>query len=248
MTSALHSPVGLADPWLNIGKHHLVSRLLLGIEQYTDPALVAKVLEASGTDVFITTYDLEQTRGSLLLDDLDQKIELSRYAWIGTTSFAYSADVAVRTARHLRSTLGLDVIKLDVRDAGNGPDGPATITAARQLLADGFSIMPFVHPDIQTALELQDMGCSAIRLMASPVGSYRGISDPETMRRCIDALSVPAVVEGGIGSPSHVTEAMELGAAAVLVNTLVAQAEDPVAMAAAVRQAVSAGIPAVQGS
>ncbi|MGQ4487834.1 thiamine biosynthesis protein ThiG [Streptomyces sp. 372A] len=248
MTSALHSPVGIDDPWLNIGKHQLVSRLLLGIEQYTDPTLVAKVLEASGTDVFITTYDLEQTRGSLLLDDLDQKIELSRYAWIGTTSFAYSADVAVRTAHHLRATLGLDVIKLDVRDAGNGPDSAATIVAARQLLADGFSIMPFVHPDIHTALELQDMGCSAIRLMASPVGSYRGISDPEAMRRCIDALSVPAVVEGGIGSPTHVAEAMELGAAAVLVNTLVAQAEDPVAMAAAVRQAVSAGIPAVQGS
>lgn len=84
--------------------------------------------------------------------------------------------------------------------------------------------------------------------MASPVGSYQGIADPSAIRRCIEAVSVPAIVEGGIGSPAHVIQAMELGAAAVLVNTLVARAKDPVSMAAAVRHAVLAGILAVQGS
>jgi thiazole synthase len=229
------------EPWLEAGPHRLVSRLLVGIEQYTSPSLVGEVLEASGADVFITTYDLEQTRPSLLLADLDQTVELSRYAWIGTTSFAFSADAAVRTAHHLRDALGLEVIKLDVRDGGNLPDPAATIRAARQLLADGFCVLPFVLPDIPTALALQDLGCPALRLMASPVASYRGIIDPAAMRRCIEAVSVPAIAEGGLGSPAHVVQAMELGAAAVLVNTLVARAHHPVTMAAAVRHATLAG-------
>jgi thiazole synthase len=245
MNNETHVDVFTDEPWLIAGQNRFNSRLLLGVEQYNEPALVGQVLEASGADVFITTYDLEQTRASLLLADLDQTVDLSRYCWIGTTSFAYSADMAVRTARHLRETLGLDVIKLDVRDLSNGPDTDATILAAKQLLAEEFHILPFVRPDIHTVLALQDMGCAAIRLMASPVASYRGILDVDGMKACIDALSVPTIVEGGIGSPAHVTQAMELGATAVLVNTLVARAEKPVAMAAAVRHAVLAGVLAV---
>lgn len=137
MSFGVHPAIETDGPWLQAGPYQLVSRLPLGIEQYTDPALVGAVLDASGTDVFITTYDLEQTRGSLLLADLDYAVNLSRYAWIGTTSFAYSADIAVRTARHLRQTLDLEVIKLDVRDRDNSPDESATINAASQLLPKG---------------------------------------------------------------------------------------------------------------
>jgi thiazole synthase len=241
MSFDAHLAVIAGEPWLQAGPHRLVSRVLLGIEQYTSASLVGKVLDASGADVFITTYDLEQSRTSLLLADLDREVELSRYAWIGTTSFACSADAAVRTAHYLRDALDIMVIKLDVRDQNKLPDPGATVAAARQLLAEDFCVLPFVPPDVQVALVLQDLGCAALRLMASPVGSYRGITDPAAMRRCIEAASVPVIVEGGIGSPAHIVQAMELGATAVLVNTLVAQAKDPVAMAAAVRHAVLAG-------
>lgn len=229
------------DPWLRIGDREFRSRLLLGVEQYTEPGLVRAVLEGSGADVFITTYDLEQTRSSLLLSDLDREMDLDRYLWIGTTSFSHSAADAVATARQLRSTLGLDIIKLDVRDATNMPDAAATVTAARELLADGFSLLPFILPDVTTARTLTDMGCSALRLMAAPVASYRGIEDPTALSECIEAVDVPTVIEGGLGSPADVVRAFELGADAVLVNTLVARAADPVRMAQAVRHATAAG-------
>lgn len=229
------------DPWLRIGERELHCRLLVGVEQYSDAALVGEVLDGAGADVFITTYDLEQTRSSLLLSDLDNAVDLDRFTWIGTTSFSHSAADAVQTARQLRSTLGLDIIKLDVRGESNLPDAEATIVAAKELLNDGFSLLPFILPEIATARVLEGMGCSALRLMAAPVASYRGIVAPDELQACIDAVGVPTVVEGGLGSPADVTRAFELGADAVLVNTMVARAPDPVRMARAVRHAALAG-------
>lgn len=229
------------EPWLRLGELTFRSRLLLGVEQYTDPAVVRDVLDASGADVFITTYDLERTRSSLLLSDLDREVDLARFAWIGTTSFAHSANDAVETSRRLRDSLGLDVIKLDVRDDSNMPDAAATVVAAKELLNDGFSLLPFILPDPATARVLEGMGCSALRLMASPVASYRGLVDEAALRSCIDAVGVPTVVEGGLGSTAHVSRAFEIGADAVLVNTMVARAPDPGRMARAVRHAALAG-------
>lgn len=229
------------QPWLRIGDREFHSRLLLGVEQYTEPSLVRDVLNGSGADVFITTYDLERTRSSLLLSDLDREVDLDRFTWIGTTSFSHSAADAVETARQLRTALSLDIIKLDVRDSENRPDAQATITAAKELLNDGFSLLPFILPDVETARVLEGIGCSALRLMAAPVASYLGLVDPKSLRACMDAVSIPTVVEGGLGSPADVTRAFELGADAVLVNTLVARAADPVKMARAVRHAALAG-------
>ncbi len=230
-----------AEPWLRIGAHEFHSRLLLGVEQYDDPALVGRVLEGSGADVFITTFDLERSRNSLLLSDLAREIDLDRFTWIGTTSFSHTSADAVTTARYLRSAFGIDVIKLDVRDASNLPDAGATVMAAKELLAEGFSLLPFILPEVQTARTLVDLGCSALRLMAAPVASYRGLVEPNRLRACIEAVEVPTVVEGGLGSPADVIRAFELGAEAVLVNTLVARAPDPVRMARAVRHALLAG-------
>jgi thiazole synthase len=229
------TPTG--EAWLTLGDLRFRSRLLVGIEQYASPRLVADVLRASGADVFITTYDLNSTRSSLLLSDLDAAVDLDTSIWIGTTSFAHSADDAVETARRLRAALGLHVIKLDVRDDTNLPDAGQTIIAAKELIADGFEILPFVRPEMTTVTELQALGCRAIRLMASPVASYRGLDDPAALSACVRVLDVPAVIEGGLGSPEDVTRAFDLGADAVLVNTLIARAADPVAMAAAVRRA-----------
>jgi thiazole synthase len=229
-----------SSPWLTVGERRFRSRLIVGIEQYADGETVRQVLEAAGADVFITTYDLQSRHQSLLLSDLDRQIDLASYHWIGTTSFARSAPDAVRTARHLRDAFGLDVIKLDVRGEDNGPDPRNTLVAAEELIGDGFSVLPFIRPVPSLAKEVQALGCVALRLMASPVASYRGIDDVPSLRTCIDEAGVPTIVEGGIGTVSHVTEAFQLGATAVLVNTMIARAARPPLMAAAVRSAVAA--------
>lgn len=234
------------QPWLVAGGHEFRSRLILGIEQYTSPELVGAVLTAGHCDVFITTFDQSNTRTSLLLSDLDDAMDLTSFAWIGTTSFARSCAEAVDTARKLRQSFGIDVIKLDVRRPDNMPDGAQTIRAAEQLLAEGFAVLPFVTADLDVTTRLAEIGCSAIRVMASPVASALGIVDEIAVRRVIEALDVPVVVEGGLGTPEHVTAAMRLGAAAVLVNTAVAIAPDSARMAAAMWHAVAAGYLAAQ--
>jgi thiazole synthase len=225
------------------------SRLIVGIEQYSDPRLVADVLAAGGCDVFITTYDPTGNRASLLLSDLDEAMDLSRFGWIGTTSFAYSAEEAVDTARRLRDSFGIEVIKLDVRTPDNLPDGEPTVAAARALVGDGFAVLPFIRPDADLARRLVDLGAVALRVMASPVASARGILDAEAVRAVLDAAGVPVVVEGGLGTPEHVSDAMALGADAVLVNTAIATARDCPATAAAMRRAVEATrLPEVAGA
>jgi thiazole synthase len=237
-----------AQPWLVAGGHEFRSRLILGIEQYTSPELVGAVLAAGHCDVFITTFDQSNTRTSLLLSDLDDAMDLESFAWIGTTSFARSCGEAVDTARKLRQSFGIDVMKLDVRNSDNMPDGAQTIRAAEQLLAEGFAVLPFVTADLDVTTRLAEIGCSAIRVMASPVASARGIVDEAAVRQVIETVDVPVVVEGGLGTPEHVTAAMRLGAAAVLVNTAVAIAPDSALMAAAMWHAVAAGRLAVQAA
>ncbi|MEA5365339.1 HisA/HisF-related TIM barrel protein [Amycolatopsis sp., V23-08] len=236
--SPADAPAG--RPWLVAGGVSFTSRLIVGIEQYSDPRLVADVLAAGGCDVFITTYDPAGDRASLLLSDLDEVVDLSRFGWIGTTSFAYSAGEAVDTAKRLRDAFGIEVIKLDVRTPDNLPDGEPTVAAARTLVADGFAVLPFIRPDVDLATRLVDLGAVALRVMASPVASAQGVLDTDAVRAVIDTAGVPIVVEGGLGTPDHVSDAMALGADAVLVNTAIATAPDSPATAAAMRRAVDA--------
>ncbi len=229
-------------PWLVAGGVSFTSRLIVGIEQYADPKLVADVLTAGGCDVFITTYDPTGDRASLLLSDLDEAMDLTRYGWIGTTSFAYSAGEAVDTAQKLRDAFGIEVIKLDVRTPDNLPDGEPTVAAAKTLIGDGFSVLPFIRPDVELAKRLVGLGAVALRVMASPVASARGVLDPAAVRAVIESVDVPVVAEGGLGTPEQVSEALALGADAVLVNTAIATAPDSPATAAAVRRAVDAAL------
>ncbi|WP_328618177.1 HisA/HisF-related TIM barrel protein [Amycolatopsis sp. NBC_00355] len=232
------APAG--QPWLVTGGVSFTSRLIVGIEQYSDPRLVADVLAAGGCDVFITTYDPGGNRASLLLSDLDEAMDLTRYGWIGTTSFAYSAKEAVDTAKKLRDAFGIEVIKLDVRTPGNLPDGEPTVAAAETLVDAGFSVLPFIRPDVELANRLVGLGAVALRVLASPVASAQGVLDPAAVRAVIETVDVPVVVEGGLGTPGHVSDALALGADAVLVNTAIAIAPDCPATAAAMRRAVDA--------
>jgi thiazole synthase len=229
------------EPWLTVRGREFRSRLILGIEQYTEPKLVSDVLQAGGCDVFITTFDLEQTKPSLLMSDLDEAVGLDDYIWIGTTSFARSQKDALLTARLLRQSYGIDIMKLDVRPADNLPHNAETVTAAAELISEGFEVLPFILPDPATAAALEEVGCAAIRIMASPVASARGIVDERAVRETMAAVSIPVVLEGGLGTPAQVVRAMELGADAVLVNTAVAQAPDPAKLAGSMRYAVLAG-------
>jgi thiazole synthase len=234
-------PEAREEPWLTVGKYRFRSRILVGIEQYQSIPLIKQVLQASGADVFITTVDPDGMRSSLLLSDLAEEIPLEAYTWIGTTSFARSADSALRTVEILRRTCGIDVIKLDVRTPDNRPDNAQTIMVAEKLLADGLTVLPFILPDLADAQRLAELGCAAIRIMASPVASGRGIADPRPLQEIIEHSRVPVVIEGGLGTAHHASRAMELGAAAVLVNTALARAASPGLMAAAMRHAVTAG-------
>ena len=135
----------LDGPWLVAGQQEFHSRVLVGLELYGNPGLVRPILESAGSEVFIITLDLEGAHASLSVSDLD--IQRDEYIWIGTTSFAHTAEDAVRTARMLRSSYGIDVMKVDVRDARNFPDTAATLQACDSLLDDGFFVLPFIVPE-----------------------------------------------------------------------------------------------------
>jgi len=230
------------QPWLEAGGEAFRSRLLVGIEQYESASLVGQVLDASGSDVFITTMDPSNQRSSLLLSDVVEELPARDFRWIGTTSFARSAADALTTARMLRDSHGINVMKLDVRSAGNWPDNAATIQVAETLCAEGMDVLPFILPSVADARTLESLGCAALRVMAAPVGSGRGIPQPWLLREVIDQTALPVVVEGGLGTARHATLAMELGAAAVLVNTALVQAADPVLLAESMKYAVRAGL------
>lgn len=229
------------ETWLQIGEHEFRSRVIVGIEQYDSIPLVRDILRAAGADVFITTVDPDNRRSSLLLMDLANELPLEDFIWIGTTSFARSKETAVRTAHIMRESLGIEILKLDVRGEDNMPDNTLTVAAACQLRSEGIELLPFILPDLKTARELEQAGCAALRVMASPVASGRGIADPQAIRDVIEQSRIPVIVEGGLGTAGHVAHAMELGAAATLVNTALVRAQAPLKMADAMRQAAVAG-------
>lgn len=241
MTTAYSDTIVVDDPWLQIGDAQFRSRLIVGIEQYDSVDVVRDILTTTGADVFITTVDPDNRRSSLLLSDLDAVLPLDRFVWIGTTSFARSKESALRTAEILRDSMGINILKLDVRGEDNMPDNKQTIEAAYELRAQGWELMPFILPDVETACILAAAGCVAVRVMASPVASGQGILDQIAIREIIEQCNIPVIVEGGLGSAKHVALAMELGAAATLVNTALVRARDPLKMAAAMRQAATAG-------
>jgi thiazole synthase len=241
LTATFVSGTTLDEPWLEIGEARFRSRLIVGIEQYDSVSAVGDVLDATGADVFITTVDPDNRRASLLLSDLDTVMPLDNFIWIGTTSFSRSKQSALRTAQILRDCLDIHILKLDVRGEDNRPDNRQTVEAAYELRAQGLELMPFILPDLECARQLEDAGCAALRVMAAPVASGRGIVDPAAIRAVIEQCRIPVIVEGGLGSAKHVAVAMELGAAACLVNTALVQARDPIKMAIAMRHAATAG-------
>src|ERR1700736_593657 len=229
---------------LTIADRSFESRLLVGTGKFASNSRMRDALVASGTQIVtvaLRTADL--SGGHDPFADILDYIDPARYLLLPNTSGAMTAEEAVRLAR-LAASAGLPKwVKLEIHPDPHYllPDPIETLKAAEQLVRDGFVVLPYINADPVLAKRLQEVGVATVMPLGSPIGSNRGIQTKDQIKIIIDQATVPVVVDAGLGAPSHAAEAMELGADAVLVNTAIASAEDPVRMAFAFRQAVEAG-------
>jgi len=218
------------------------SRLILGTGKYSDYETMTAALEASGTEmvtVALRRVNLAELGKGSLLDQIDQK----RYLLLPNTAGCYTADEAVRTARLARELGGWEWVKLEVIGDPKTlfPDNAELLVAAKILLAEGFIVLPYTNDDPVVCKKLADLGCPAVMPLAAPIGSGMGIRNPANLRIILEQAKVPVIVDAGVGTASDAAIAMELGADGVLLNTAVACAKDPVAMARAMKLGIEAG-------
>ncbi len=239
-----HMQVESENDALTIAGVTFTSRLFVGTGKYTDNITMNAALDVSGTEmvtVAIRYMNLDILNGdsSSLLDELD----LRRYHLLPNTAGAYTVADAVKMAHLARAAANTNWIKLEVIGDKKTlwPDVSATIEATKILVAEGFVVLPYTSPDLVAAQRLEQAGAATVMPLASPIGSGQGVQDWKSIERIVEAVSVPVVVDAGIGVPSDAALAMELGASAVLVNTAIAKAKDPVRMALAMRRGVEAG-------
>ncbi len=231
----------MSDP-LCIGGHSFASRLIVGTGKYASVAETEAAIDASGAEIVtvaLRRVDLA-ARGEGSLMGL-----LARKAWklLPNTAGCYSADEAVRTLRLARE-LGIgELVKLEVIGDPKTlyPDGEETLAAAKILVKEGFVVLPYCMDDPVLCRKLEDIGCAAVMPLAAPIGSGLGIKNPHNLSIILEHAKVPVLVDAGVGTASDAAVAMELGCQGVLMNTAIAHARDPVLMAHAMREAVSAG-------
>ena len=225
---------------LVIGGRSLSSRLFMGTGKFGSESLIPAIAEASGAEVItvaLRRVDLGGGGGNIL-SHIPHTMQL-----LPNTSGARTADEAVRIARLARACGAGDWIKIEViSDSRNLlPDGYATAKATEILAGEGFVVLPYMNPDLYVARDLVNAGAAAVMPLGAPIGSNRGLQTREMVRILIEEIPLPIIVDAGIGAPSQACEAMEMGAAACLVNTAIATASDPVGMGAAFGKAVAAG-------
>jgi thiazole synthase len=223
-----------------LGAHRFASRLIIGSGKYASFEQNRACAEASGAElvtVALRRTKLDAPKGESLLD------HLAGFAILPNTAGCYSAADAIATARMGRELLRTDLVKLEVigDERTLFPDGPATLEAARVLVAEGFTVLPYIGDDPVACQRLAALGCAAVMPLAAPIGSGLGIRNPANLRIILETVEVPVIVDAGVGTASDAAVAMELGATAVLMNTGIAAAKDPVKMARAMKLAVEAG-------
>ena len=228
-----------SDPLIIAGKT-LNSRLITGSGKYRDESIIPAVLEAAGCDII--TIALRRVDFDCQATSILQHIPAGKIL-LPNTSGARTADEAVRIARLAQAAGCGNWIKIEViRDQKYLlPDAFETVAATEILAKEGFVVLPYMTPDLSVARRLVDAGAAAIMPLGAPIGSNRGIRTRELIEIIIDEIQLPVIVDAGIGRPSDAALAMEIGAAAVLLNTAIASSPDPVAMARAFKDAVSAG-------
>lgn len=231
-----------ADLPLTVGEHRFQSRLFVGTGKYRSNAEMLAAIEASGADcvtVAVRRVDLDRTKEAGVLHHLDPE----KYFLLANTAGCYSAEEAVRYARLGREAGFNDFVKLEVLGDKETllPDVAGLLEAARMLAGEGFRVLAYTNDDLITALRLEDAGCAAVMPLASPIGSGLGMLNPYSIRTIKHRLSVPVIVDAGVGTASDACLVMEQGVDGILMNTALAEAEDPVLMARAMRLATEAG-------
>ena len=230
----------MADTW-SIGARTFTSRLLVGTGKYPDFATMQRAHVASGAEIVtvaVRRLDLAAKGEASLLEWIPKGVVL-----LPNTAACFTAEEAIRTAR-LGRELGMgDLVKLEVIGDPRTlfPDVVGLVEAARALVKEGFTVLPYTNDDPVTARRLEEVGCAAIMPLGAPIGSGLGLRNPTNLRIILEAARVPVLVDAGVGTASDAAIAMELGAAAILMNTAIAGAQDPVLMAEAMRDGVAAG-------
>ncbi|HET9095804.1 MAG TPA: thiazole synthase [Candidatus Baltobacteraceae bacterium] len=232
----------MIDDVLKIGKYEFTSRLIVGTGKYPSVQVMQAAHQASGTQfvtVAIRRINLDDRSGKTLLDHIDR----GKYLILPNTAGCYCAKEAVLTAQLARELLETDLIKLEVIGDPQTlyPDTRETLAAAEELVKDGFTVLPYIVDDPVACKQLEEAGCAAVMPLAAPIGSGLGVCNPYSIRIIKERANVPVIVDAGVGTASDAAIAMELGADAILMNTGIAAAKDPVRMAQAMKYAVEAG-------
>lgn len=230
----------MSDTW-TLGARQLHSRIIVGTGKYASLEQTKAAIEASGAEIVtVALRRIDLTHGGPTILDV---IDRSRYLLLPNTAGCYTAEEAIRTL-HLARELGMDeMVKLEVIGDPKTlfPDNTATVEAAIRLVKEGFAVLPYCSDDLITCKRLQDAGCLAVMPLAAPIGSGLGIRNPHNLRLILDNVQIPVIVDAGVGTASDAAVAMELGCAAVLMNTGIAAAQHPVLMAEAMRLGIEAG-------
>jgi thiazole synthase len=227
---------------LKIGSHTFHSRLIVGTGKYKDVEQTRAALIASGAEIVTVALRRvnlsERGEGSLM-----SLLASKRWTILPNTAGCYTAEEALRTLRLARELGMADLVKLEIIGDPRTlyPDNEQTLEAARLLVKEGFVVLPYCMDDPVLCRKLEDVGCAAVMPLAAPIGSGLGIKNPYNLRIILESAKVPVIVDAGVGTASDAAVAMELGCDGVLMNTAIAQARDPILMATAMREAVSAG-------
>jgi thiazole synthase len=232
---------GMPDDPFVVAGHRLGSRLLVGTGKFAAHEVMRDAVLASGTEIVtvaLRRVDLDRAGDGDILDFVPPGVRL-----LPNTSGAVDADEAVRLARLGRAGTGTDWVKLEVTPDPRtlAPDPVETLRAAERLVSDGFTVLPYCSADPVLCKRLEEVGCATVMPLGAWIGSNRGLRTRDAIEVIVEQAGVPVVVDAGLGVPSDAAEAMEVGADAVLVNTAIAVARDPVAMARAFALATLAG-------
>lgn len=226
---------------LKIADKEFKSRLLVGTGKFPSNKVLSESLEAAECE--IVTVALRRVDFNSKTEDILDAVDRKKYLLLPNTSGARTAEEAVRLARLAKAAGAGDWLKLEVTPDPNYllPDPIETLKAAEILVKEGFIVLPYINADPILAKRLEEAGTATVMPLGSPIGSHQGIKTKEAIAIIIEQANIPVVVDAGLGAPSHAAEAMEMGADAVLVNTAIAIAPDPVGMAEAFKLAVLAG-------
>ena len=233
---------GTGDDKLKIGDFEFSSRLFVGTGKYKDVDETRAALEASGAEVVtvaLRRVDLNDRGQGSMMDLVLSK----RWTILPNTAGCFTADDAVRTLRLARELGIADIVKLEVLGDPKNlyPDNEQTLEAAKTLVKEGFTVLPYCIDDPIVCRKLEEIGCAAVMPLAAPIGSGLGIRNPYNLRIILENAKVPVIVDAGVGTASDAAVAMELGCHGVLMNTAIAAAKDPILMAKAMRQGVESG-------